>query len=163
MPEATPDPPPAVNALPDGPPLEDIETLRKRFGEMQAKLALSDEIIASLERRQKIDAQLAEADVSDLEVARLLTEAAVTAMDEPDVARAVTDLRRHKPYLFRSTRPASFAAGGEGEGGGVMSERYTPAADEAEADAAARAATTGDRRDLLHYLRLRRKEVDPAA
>ena len=161
----TPDPPTAVTALPDGPPLEDIETLRQRFGEMQAKLALSDEIIASLERRQKIDAQLAEADVSDLEVARLLTEAAVTAMDEPDIALAVTDLRRHKPYLFRDRRavPPAVGAASGGVSGGVMSERYSPASDEAEAAAAARAATTGDRRDLLHYLRLRRKEVDPAA
>ena len=34
-------------------------------------------------------------------VARLLTEAAVETMAEPDVASAIDELRRSKPYLFR--------------------------------------------------------------
>jgi hypothetical protein len=68
---------------------------------LQADLAAARETIRALERRQKIDAALADSDPIDTEVARLLTEAAVAGMDEPDVKLAIEDLRRQKPYLFR--------------------------------------------------------------
>ena len=140
MPDPTPDPPTPTPAE------DDLQTLRHRLGELQARLTVSDEIIAALERRQKIDAHLAGSDVVDLEVARLLTEAAVTQMDEPDVALAVKDLRRDKPYLFRPHKPTGAAA---------MGERFDfdPLPD--QADSATRAAA-GDRRALDRYLRLRR-------
>ncbi|MEM9417484.1 MAG: hypothetical protein AAGA25_00335 [Planctomycetota bacterium] len=66
-------------------------------------------------------------------------------MDEPDVDAAVSELRRQKPYLFRQRRRSTDSA---------MAPRVElPAAEE---KAAERAAATGDRRDLLDYLRLRR-------
>jgi len=130
--------------MPDDPTLEhQIETL-------QRELDASRQTIDHLERRQRIDALLAASDPVDLEAARLLTEAAVAQMSEPDVAAAVDDLKRHKPFLFRPhprPRPGNDTA--------VMS----PAVDEEDdttARAAAEAAATGDRRDLLRYLRLRR-------
>ena len=143
MPDPTPDPPPTTPATPAK---DDLDTLRHRLGDLQARLTVSDEIIASLERRQKIDAHLAQSDVVDLEVARLLTEAAVTQMDEPDVALAVKDLRRDKPYLFRD-RPSP--------GASAMSERFDFDPLHDQADTAARAAA-GDKRALDRYLRLRR-------
>jgi hypothetical protein len=55
----------------------------------------------------------------------------------------VEDLRRHKPYLFRQARPRM---------SGATLPEPIPTADHAAAEARA----TGDRRDLLRYLRLRR-------
>ena len=70
-------------------------------------------------------------------------------MDEPDVRLAVEDLRRHKPYLFRHASPD--------EAGAMSPRRELDGHDPAE-HAAEEAARTGDRRDLLRYLRMKRKE-----
>ncbi len=121
-----------------------LDTLQTRVNELTGALAESERAIAALERRQRIDAMLCEADAVDLEAARLLTEAAVAQMDDPDVALAVTDLCRQKPHLFRRRSTAAQAMGVE------------PDDDDPLHDAAMQASTTGDRRDLLRYLRLRR-------
>lgn len=125
---------------------QQLGELRDRFTQLQTQLDSSQDTITSLERRQKIDALLTDSDAIDLEAARLLTEISVSQMDEPDVSTAVSDLRRQKPYLFRHRpRPSDSA----------MAPRVElPAAQDV---AAQRAAATGDRRDLLDYLRLRRK------
>jgi len=123
--------------------LEALAAERDRF---KQQLEQTQQTVAALERRQKIDQLLAESDTVDLEAARLLTEVAVAQMDEPDVKLAVEDLRRDKPYLFRA--PESVSA---------MSPALDPPPGAPQEDAAARAAQTGDRRALLAYLRLRRK------
>jgi hypothetical protein len=117
---------------------DDLDQLRTELDQARAT-------ISQLERRQRIDDLLRDAQTIDLDAARLLTEVAVTQMSEPDVAVAVADLKRHKPYLFRERHDSP----------PLMPARHDspdPAAD----DAAQRAAATGDRRDLLRYLRLRR-------
>lgn len=120
---------------------------RERVVELEGELAEARRTIEQMERRQRIDALLAESETVDFEAARLLTERAVAEMDEPDVAMAVEDLRRHRPWLFsRRERGES----------GVMSARVDEEAETA-ASAASRAATSGHRRDLLAYLRLRRR------
>ncbi|MEM1027537.1 MAG: hypothetical protein AAGJ38_05595 [Planctomycetota bacterium] len=129
---------------------QQLTELREQFEQLQNQLDSSQDTITSLERRQKIDALLTDSDAIDLEAARLLTEISVSQMDEPDVGTAVNDLRRQKPYLFRHRAGRSDSA---------MAPRLSqtdalPAAQEAAAE---RAAATGDRRDLLDYLRLRRK------
>jgi hypothetical protein len=126
---------------------QQLASLQTQLDELRVQLNASRETITSLERRQKIDAMLAEADAIDLEAARLLTEAAVANMDEPDVAQVVADLRRHKPYLFRR---------GVGSGSASMSPRLSDEHVGAE-KAAERALGSGNRRDLLEYLRLRRR------
>ena len=88
-----------------------------------------------------------EADAIDIESARLLTEMAVASMDAPDVEAAVAELRSRKPRLFRSSQPRAFAQSAVEDG----------AVDEPIAQAAADAHATGNRRDLLRYLRLRRE------
>ncbi len=113
----------------------------------QAELEQVRQTMDKLERRQHIDALLADADAVDLEVARLLTEMAVEMMDEPDVKLAIEDLRRHKPYLFRQRLV----------GASAMPARGHDTADHQSQQAAEQAAVSGDRRDLLRYLRLRRK------
>lgn len=124
---------------------QELVELRERFAALQSRLDESQQTITALERRQKIDALLAASDAIDPDAARLLTEITVAQMDEPDVAAAVEDLRRHKPYLFRHRQASP---------GSAMSPRLeSPAAHEHAAD---HAAATGDRRDLMDYLRLRR-------
>lgn len=121
--------------------------LERELGELRSAYAASQETITALERRERIDALLTESGTIDLEAARLLTEVAVAGMEEPDVSAAVADLRRHKPYLF--------------DRGGVglpsaMGPREPEHAPDPAADAADQARTSGDRRDLLRYLRMRR-------
>lgn len=126
---------------------QQLDGVRKELDSVRQQLDQSRQAIDTLERRQKIDALLADADAVDFEVARLLTEAAVEAMDEPDVAEAIGDLRRAKPYLFRRRSSPEASA---------MPARSRHLAAGGATDAAETAATTGDRRDLLRYLRLRR-------
>jgi multidrug efflux pump subunit AcrA (membrane-fusion protein) len=133
-------PPPTAAADNPTPPPADLQ---RQLDEARAT-------ITALERRQRIDAQLAQADASDLEAARLLTEAAVAQMDDPDVELAVRDLREHRPYLFHRrppTAPPPPAGSPEPEDG---------ADPDPATHAAAEARATGDRRDLLRYLRLKR-------
>ncbi len=119
------------------------------YEQLERELAEARRTIEHLERRQRIDALLAEADAIDLDAARLLTERAVETMDEPDLALAVKDLKRHKPYLFRRPAPPW--------SGSTMSPRSDGEGDDLATAAASRAAQSGARRDLLDYLRLRRR------
>lgn len=143
-PEATPSA--TSEAADDARARFDLNETRTLLTRTAAELAEARAMIARLERRARIDELLADADAHDLPAARLLTEAAVESMDQPDVDLAVADLRRARPYLFRQgPAPAS----------------GMPARDAGEPEpdrAAARAAATGDRRDLLRYLRLRRRD-----
>lgn len=126
---------------------QELGAAKGRLQDLQVELEQARQTIDALDRRQRIDAMLADAEAVDLEVARLLTEAAVEVMDEPDVKLAIDELRRLKPYLFRRRADggaASMPARQRGGGGHHADE------------AADRAASTGDRRDLLRYLRLRR-------
>jgi len=127
---------------------QQLTGLQEQLQSAQQRCEQAEEAISSLERRQRIDALLAEADTIDIDAARLLTEAAVQSMDEPDVAEAVDDLRRHKPYLFRAEG---------GETGGLALAPRIEGFDDPLAQAAEQAQHSGDRRDLLRYLRLRRR------
>jgi hypothetical protein len=127
---------------------QQLEGLQAQLEQAQQRFEQAEQAIDSLERKQRIDALLAEADAIDIDAARLLTEAAVQSMDEPDVAEAVDDLRRHKPFLFH---PA--ASGAEGLALTPQIEGH----DDPLAQAAEQAQHSGDRRDLLRYLRLRRR------
>ena len=144
MPAETDDTPETETAT-NQPPAENLQT---RLQQLQSDLEQARREIASLERRQKIDRLLTESDPVDLEVARLLTEAAVEMMDEPDVKLAIDDLRRQKPFLFRRKSESVGAAAS-------MPARVRSVDQRAQA-AARRAVESGDRRDLLRYLRLRR-------
>lgn len=119
-----------------------------KLQELQGLLAQTREALDAVERTHRIDLALIEAQAIDLESARLLTELAVSQMDEPDVAAAVAELARRKPFLFRA-RPARHSAATSAH---AMSP---PGAALLEAQEAARA---GDRRALLRYLEQRRAE-----
>jgi len=125
------------------------QRLREQVDELQRSIADAREALDNAERRHRIDLSLIEAGAIDLESARLLTEIAVAHMAEPDIAEAVADLRRTKPFLFRA-RPAP------GSAGATMSPAPTSTPDPELACAAEDAARTGDRKSLLRYLRARR-------
>lgn len=127
---------------------QQLTELRQRYDDLQQSLAEAEFQVALTERRRQIDQMLIESDAIDLEAARLLTEATIEQMDDADVELAVEELRARKPYLFRRSATCS---------GGSLSPHPRrnghPASEAAEA-----AAVTGDRRDLLRYLRLRRRQ-----
>jgi len=127
---------------------QQLGDLQAQLTEAQQRFEQAEQTIDSLERRQRIDALLAEADAIDIDAARLLTEAAVQTMEEPDVDEAVQDLRRHKPYLFHPD-----ASGAQG----LALAPQIEGQDDPLAQAAEQAQHSGDRRDLLRYLRLRRR------
>lgn len=123
-----------------------LEEATRQLREVERELTAAHSTIEALERREKIGDRLRQAGVIDLDVARLLTEVAIADMDEPDIRLVIDDLRRQKPYLFNS-------------GAGALSRRSMgPRAEPANPtdDAADRAGQSGDRRDLMDYLRLRR-------
>lgn len=126
---------------------QQLQEFQEQMQQHQQQLEAAQQTIDRMERRERIDTLLSESDAVDLGVARLLTEQAVEQMDDPDVDMAVRDLRRHKPYLFHRRSTASPA----------MAPR-TGTDPQGPADhAAERAADSGNRRDLLDYLRLRRR------
>ncbi|MCC6675956.1 MAG: hypothetical protein IT436_02315 [Phycisphaerales bacterium] len=122
-----------------------LEQAQARFQEqlkdLEAQLVAARAGLGEAERRRAIDAELMAAGVLDLETARLLTESAVPGDAEP--ADAVAELRRRKPFLFRSAPAAS-----------AMSAITEPG--RAGADLAGAARESGDRRALLRYLRSKR-------
>jgi len=120
-------------------------TATEELAQLREENARLLEQVDVIERRHRIDQLLVEADAIDVEAARVLTEHVIAQMDEGDVSEVVDDLRRHKPWLFRRDDGAA----------GSMSPRV-PMTD-AAADAAEAAIQSGNRRDLLRYLRMRRK------
>jgi multidrug efflux pump subunit AcrA (membrane-fusion protein) len=123
-----------------------LEAIEAELGEARDELERAHRQVEQADRRRQIDELLIEADVIDLEAARLLTEHTIGQMDDAELGEVVSDLARHKPYLFRR----------RGSGGG-MSPRPRGNGGAGLDEAAAAAAATGDRRDLLRYLRLRRR------
>jgi hypothetical protein len=126
-----------------------LEEVHVELAEKETLLSMHARDMADLNRSREIDERLLEAETVDLEAARLLTVQALEAMDEPDVEKTISELRRRKPYLFqrrvRSTGTQSpHRLNGEAHH------------DTALGQAAHEAGTTGRRANLLRYLRLRR-------
>ncbi|TVQ57258.1 MAG: hypothetical protein EA377_01050 [Phycisphaerales bacterium] len=127
---------------------QSLSELQSALNEKAQRVQELEQTVTELERQRQVDALLTEAEAIDLDAARLLTEVAVREMDEPDIETAVAELKQRKPYLFRQRSSASR----------VMSANGQPRDRRAEhvEHAAAEAAATGKRTDLLRYLRLRR-------
>lgn len=128
---------------------EQVEQLSARVAELESALGKANETISHVERRGEIDRELTAAKAVDLETARLLTEAVIAEMDQPDVVMAVRELCDRKPFLFGCKR--------HGVSGGVS---MSPAPEGGGGDAlgamASSARSSGDRGALLRYLRARR-------
>ena len=98
-------------------------------------------------RRAEIERALASAGVIDLEITSPLVEEVVGSMEVPDIGKAVREVRSSKGFLFRQPAgtglKSAAMAGVNGRGAGLE-------------DLAGDARSTGDRSDLLRYLRARR-------
>lgn len=130
-------------------PHDDLENTRaameSQLAHAQQELARAREALDTSERRRRIERELSQEGVIDLETAVLLSDAALGANPDADVRGVVLDLKRRKPFLFRfAPRSASMAP----------RETANPAA--ALESAAKHARASGDRGSLLSYLRLKR-------
>lgn len=131
-----------------------LENAKSNLAAREKTLLEQEQHIATLERRKQLDETLLQADAIDLEAARALANIAIEQMQQPDIAQAVAELRRTKPYLFRQqVQPGRRSSG-------AMSARDAAAESPAAAaitNAATDALESGKRIDLLRYLRLRRR------
>ena len=127
---------------------EKLAACEQQIEALEGELSSAKEMIAGVERRSEIELALTESGTIDLETARLLTESAIASMDEPDIAVAVRELRARKPYLFDKVAGASSAS--------VMGAMSAPTKDDELGSMADRARGSGDRAELLRYLRARR-------
>lgn len=125
---------------------EKLGACEARVGELERELEGARESARLSERRGQIERECASARAVDMETAVLLTEAAIGAMDEPDVEAAVRELRARKPFLF----------GCSGGGSGLSAMSANAGAEDGLGSMARGARASGDRSELLRYLRARR-------
>ena len=133
-----------------------LEELKTNLAEREKTITQQQQTIESLQCRRMVDQALIEADSIDLETTRALIETSLSQIDQPkesDVAHAVQEIRRRKPFLFRSAMRRGKPGVGALSANGVETTHEVASLERA----AAHAVNTGKRTDLLRYLRLRRK------
>ena len=126
-----------------------VEELEARVGELEGELASANDAVRMVERRGEIDRELTAAKTIDMETARLLTEATIDQMDAPDVSIAVRELCDRKPFLFASKKSRNTH-------GVSMGPTAVRSGDDELESMAHNARSSGDRSELLRYLRVRR-------
>ncbi|MDF1808918.1 MAG: hypothetical protein P1U42_04405 [Phycisphaerales bacterium] len=126
-----------------------VAELEARIVDLERELSSAHESCRSVERRSEIDMELTAARAIDLETARLLTEATIAEMDAPDVSIAVRELCDRKPFLFAGKRQVA-------REGVSMGPVVSSSGDDELMSMAQRAKSSGDRSELLRYLRVRR-------
>ena len=119
--------------------------------ELQQQLASRERTIATLQRRQSIDAQLLNAGTIDLDATRMLAERSLDEHNDADVGTVIAELKSNRPYLFQAPTPPPSNIG-------ARSPRLTnhDMQRHDETEHAKAALQTGSRDDLMRYLRLRR-------
>tara|TARA_R110002072_G_scaffold42064_2_gene117382 strand:- start:42129 stop:42668 length:540 start_codon:yes stop_codon:yes gene_type:complete len=132
---------------------EKLAQVEARVIELERALEESHESVRSVERRSAIDMELIAAKAIDLETARMLTEAAIGEMDAPDVGIAVRELCDRKPFLFAGRRGHGHGTHGVSMGPG---QAQGASGDDEMDELARHARSSGDRSELLRYLRVRR-------
>jgi len=108
--------------------------------------------LSALQQQHALREALHEAGTTDPETTLLLAQARLAADETDDAASVVQQLRRDKPHLFA----ASVNTAAPDKTAGL---RHRSNGNEALNSAAARAAQSGSRTDLQHYLRVRRAYV----
>ncbi len=129
---------------------EKLSACEARLGELAEELESANSAVVSTQRRGDIERELTAARAVDLETACLLTEATISEMDDPDVAVAVRELKSRKPFLF-----SCGTHGSGGTGGSAMSSQVGSSGN-GLGKMATSARSSGDRNELLRYLRARR-------
>ena len=127
---------------------QQLGEMHKRVQTMESDLAQARESLQAIQQRQELDALLTGAQAIDLEAGRVLAEDLLARREVADGRAALAQLRRQKPWLFRRQTRQAEAMG--------MPARSTEDAATPSAQAAQQAFASGQRRDLMQYLRLRR-------
>ncbi|MGP1273643.1 MAG: hypothetical protein ACTS22_09955 [Phycisphaerales bacterium] len=127
----------------------DIETLQAENAALQERVAELESALAAMESLHKLERELLDAGVVDLETALALAEPRVRAGEE--ASAVASSLVSGKPFLF-----ASPVLHGAGAGGGSSQSARSGASAGGLGSLADEARRTGDRRVLTRYLRQRR-------
>jgi len=122
-----------------------VQELEALAAELARKLEMAQSESAAAERKRQVEKALSDTGAIDLETASMLLEGALGGAGTPDIAGAVADLRRRKPFLF-----------GAGARASAMSGLASAPAESSLSTIADEARATGDRHALLRYLRLKR-------
>jgi len=130
---------------------EDAAALRRRIAALEADLARAEARLAAQGMRLTLERELAAAGVIDLETGVTLAERLLEGGDEDDPVRAVARLRARKPFLFPDGGTARESAARASSMSGDVDGPGSAALDEMAGSARA----SGDRRELLRYLRAR--------
>ena len=126
------------------------EQLGQQLTQTREQLSELTEQLQQARQEKELIGKLSGAGVIDLEAAVLLAKVRLERDDKADLDGCIEQLRREKPYLFGRN------------GGGSVTVHKTAGSKERGSNrgvlerAAKRAATTGDRKDLQEYLKLRR-------
>ena len=129
-------------------------TLERRIAELEADLAQAEAKLAAQSQRLMLERELSAAGVVDLETGVVLAERLLEGGDEDDPARAVARLRARKPFLFPDGGTVKQHAGSSRSS--AMSADAGGSASAELDEMALSARSSGDRRELLRYLRARR-------
>jgi hypothetical protein len=119
--------------------------LRLKLAETEQLLAQARQALDAAAHTHAIERELWAHGALDTQAAAHLVSTALSGQAKPDVPAAVADLKRRKPFLFRLPAPAHSAM--SGHAGAPVSDLSRAASD---------ARDSGDRRDVLRYLRLKR-------
>jgi hypothetical protein len=114
------------------------------------KMAQMSQDLDDLQTEQKLTHKLAAAGAIDLETAVLVAKARLDSKAQADVDACVAQLRKEKAYLFGGSTETSASRKTAG-----AKDRATTSQTSLE-QAAKKAAKTGSRADLQHYLKLRK-------
>jgi len=126
------------------------ESLAEQLAEANQKISQMSQDLDGLQVEQKLARKLAAAGATDLEAAVLVAKTRIQGTADADVDACVEQLRKEKAYLFGGSAQAATlrkTAGAKDRAGQTQT---------ALEQAAKKAARTGRRDDLLHYLKLRR-------
>lgn len=125
----------------------------EQLAEANERIAQMLQELSDLHIERKLAQRLAAAGAIDLETIVLVAKARMDGKTEADIDRCIDQLRREKAHLFgapvesQSLRKTAGARDRAGQNQTALEQ------------AAKRAAQTGRRADLLHYMRLRRNMI----
>jgi hypothetical protein len=126
------------------------EALAAQLAQANQRIAQMSQDLSDLEIEQSLTCKLAAAGATDLEAAVLMAKARMAGKDETEIDGCIEQLRKEKSYLFGGSAQA-------------LTSRRTAGAKDRKAQsqttleqAAQKAARTGSRTDLQHYLKVRR-------
>ena len=139
----------APDPLPTSDTASDVSRLASRIAELEGRLQEAQQELEASAMDRRIDALLGSAGVIDLDVGRVLVMSALEADAALGVEEAVASLKAGKGFLFNQVSDgyasgAAYAPGPSGKGG------------EEQVELMREAASSGDRGELLRYMRARR-------